>query len=49
VRLPAIQAQTSLGVFLAAMFIACLVPIAGFLVFQRSFLRGGGLGGALKG
>ena len=49
VRLPSIQAQTSLGVFLAAMFIACLVPIAGFLVFQRSFLRGGGLGGALKG
>jgi len=49
VRLPEIQAQTSLGVFLAAMFIACLVPIAGFLIFQRSFLRGGGLGGAIKG
>jgi len=49
VRLPSIQSQTSLGVFLAAMFIACLVPIVGFLVFQRSFLRGSGLGGALKG
>ncbi|HEY2543558.1 MAG TPA: carbohydrate ABC transporter permease [Gaiellaceae bacterium] len=49
VRLPSIQAQTSLGVFLAAMFIACLVPIAGFLVFQRTFLRGSGLGGAIKG
>jgi len=49
VRLPSIESQTSLGVFLAAMFIACLVPIAGFLVFQRSFLRGSGLGGALKG
>jgi multiple sugar transport system permease protein len=49
VRLPSIQAQTSLGVFLAAMFIACLVPIGGFLVFQRSFLRGTGLGGAIKG
>jgi multiple sugar transport system permease protein len=49
VRLPTIQSQTSLGVFLAAMFIACLVPIAGFLVFQRSFLRGSGLGGAIKG
>jgi multiple sugar transport system permease protein len=49
VRLPAIQAQTQLGVFLAAMFIACLVPIIGFLIFQRSFLRGSGLGGALKG
>jgi multiple sugar transport system permease protein len=49
VRLPAIQSQTELGVFLAAMFIACLVPIAGFLVFQRSFMRGSGLGGAIKG
>jgi multiple sugar transport system permease protein len=49
VRLPTIQAQTPLGVFLAALFIASLVPIIGFLVFQRSFLRGGGLGGAIKG
>jgi multiple sugar transport system permease protein len=49
VRLPEIQAQTGLGVFLAALLIACLVPIAGFLVFQRSFLRGSGLGGAIKG
>jgi multiple sugar transport system permease protein len=49
VRLPTIQSQTELGIFLAAMFIACLVPIGGFLIFQRSFLRGSGLGGALKG
>lgn len=49
VRLPTIQSQTELGVFLAAMFIACLVPVAGFLIFQRSFLRGSGLGGAIKG
>ncbi|MDP9256522.1 MAG: carbohydrate ABC transporter permease [Actinomycetota bacterium] len=49
VRLPTIQAQTQLGVFLAALFIASLVPIIGFLIFQRSFLRGGGLGGAIKG
>jgi multiple sugar transport system permease protein len=49
VRLPAIAAQTDLGVFLAAMLVACLVPIIGFLIFQRSFLRGTGLGGALKG
>ena len=40
VRLPTIQSQTELGVFLAAMFIACLVPIVGFLIFQRSFLAG---------
>ncbi len=49
VRLPSIELQTSLGVFLAAMFIACLVPIAGFLIFQRSFLGGTGLRGAIKG
>jgi multiple sugar transport system permease protein len=49
VRLPTIQAQTELGVFLAAMFIACLVPIVAFLIFQRTFLRGSGLSGALKG
>jgi multiple sugar transport system permease protein len=49
VRLPTIQAQTPLGIFLAALFIASLVPIIGFLIFQRSFMRGGGLGGAIKG
>jgi multiple sugar transport system permease protein len=49
VRLPSIQAQTQLGVFLAALLIASLVPIIGFLIFQRSFLRGTGLGGAIKG
>jgi multiple sugar transport system permease protein len=49
VRLPQIFQSTQLGVLLAAMFIASLVPIAGFLIFQRSFLRGSGLGGALKG
>jgi multiple sugar transport system permease protein len=49
VRLPTIQSQTELGVFLAALFIASLVPILGFLIVQRSFLRGTGLGGAIKG
>jgi multiple sugar transport system permease protein len=49
VRLPSIQSQTELGVFLASLFIASLVPIIGFLIFQRSFLRGSGLGGAIKG
>jgi multiple sugar transport system permease protein len=49
VRLPAISAQTQLGVLLASMLIAALVPLLGFLIFQRTFLRGTGLGGALKG
>lgn len=49
VRLPTIQGQTELGVFLAAMLIACIVPIIGFIFFQRAFLGGTGLSGALKG
>jgi multiple sugar transport system permease protein len=49
VRLPQIFQSTDLGVLIAAMFIASLVPIGAFLIFQRSFLRGSGLGGALKG
>ena len=49
VRLPSIQSQTELGVFLAAMFIACIIPVGAFLIFQRSFLRSSGLGGAIKG
>jgi multiple sugar transport system permease protein len=48
-RLPAIASQTQEGVLLAAMLIACIVPVAGFLIFQRTFLRGSGLSGALKG
>jgi len=49
VRLPAIQPQTQIGVLLASMLIASLVPLIGFLIFQRTFLRGTGIGGALKG
>jgi multiple sugar transport system permease protein len=49
VRLPAIQAQTEIGVLLASMLIAALVPLIGFLIFHRTFLRGTGLSGALKG
>jgi len=49
VRLPAIAAQTDLGVFLAALAISTLIPVLLFLVFQRLFLSGAGLGGAVKG
>lgn len=37
------------GVFLAALAIATLIPVALFLAFQRLFLSGAGLGGAVKG
>lgn len=49
VRLPAVQSQTELDVFLAALAIATLIPIAMFLLFQSVFLRSAGLGGAVKG
>ncbi|GAA5031291.1 carbohydrate ABC transporter permease [Microbacterium fluvii] len=49
VRLPDVQSQTELDVFLAALAIATLIPIAMFLLFQSVFLRSAGLGGAVKG
>jgi multiple sugar transport system permease protein len=49
VRLPDVQSQTELDVFLAALAISTLIPIAMFLIFQGVFLRSAGLGGAVKG
>ena len=49
VRLPTLQPATELNIFLAALAIATLIPIALFLIFQRMFLTGGSLGGAIKG
>jgi multiple sugar transport system permease protein len=49
VRLPTLQPTTDLGVFIAALTISSLIPIALFLLFQRLFLRGPGLSGAIKG
>jgi multiple sugar transport system permease protein len=49
VRLPAIQTTTDLGVFLAALAISTLIPVVLFMLFQRLFLSGAGLGGAVKG
>ncbi|QZN84828.1 carbohydrate ABC transporter permease [Cellulomonas sp. C5510] len=49
VRLPSLQATTDLGVLMAALAISTLIPVLLFLAFQRLFLRGAGLGGAVKG
>ncbi|MFC5287060.1 carbohydrate ABC transporter permease [Actinokineospora guangxiensis] len=49
VRLPALQRYIELDVFLAALAISTVIPVAMFLVFQRLFLRGGALTGAVKG
>ncbi len=49
VRLPALADYIELDVFLAALAISTLIPVLIFLVFQRMFLRGAGMGGAVKG
>lgn len=49
VRLPTLQPTTDLGTFIAALTISSAIPILLFLLFQRLFLRGDGLSGALKG
>jgi multiple sugar transport system permease protein len=49
VRLPTLQVSTDLGVFIAALTISSIIPIVLFLIFQRLFLRGESLSGALKG
>ncbi len=49
VRLPTLERGIQLDLFIASLAIATLFPIALFLIFQRMFLRGGGLSGAIKG
>jgi multiple sugar transport system permease protein len=49
VVLPTLQKGIPLSQFMAVLFIAVLVPIALFLVFQNQFLRAAGNAGALKG
>jgi multiple sugar transport system permease protein len=49
VRLPIMESTTDLGIFIAALTLSSLIPITLFLVFQRLFLSGAGISGALKG
>jgi multiple sugar transport system permease protein len=49
VRLPILAPTTDLGVFIAALTISSIIPLVIFLVFQRLFLQGAGVTGALKG
>ncbi len=46
---PTLQPTTDLGVFIAALTISSLIPIALILLFRRLFLGGQGLSGAIKG
>ncbi|CAM3380834.1 carbohydrate ABC transporter permease [Occultella aeris] len=49
VALPRVESSTDLGVFMAALFISVVIPVALFLAFQRQFLRAAGSAGAIKG
>ena len=49
VALPRLEGTTELGVYLAALLISVLVPVALFLIFQKQFLRSAGSAGAIKG
>jgi multiple sugar transport system permease protein len=49
VRLPELADLIQLNLLLAALFISTLIPILLFIVFQRFFLSGAGLSGAVKG
>jgi multiple sugar transport system permease protein len=49
VRLPSLQGSTDMGVLMAALAISTIIPVVVFALFQRLFLRGAGLGGAVKG
>jgi multiple sugar transport system permease protein len=49
VRLPALERGVPLDLFLASLAVATLFPIVLFLIFQRLFLNGGNLSGAIKG
>ena len=49
VRLPTVRDTLQLDVFLAALAISTIFPVALFVVFQRLFLGGNGLSGAVKG
>jgi multiple sugar transport system permease protein len=49
VRLPQLQQFIELDVFLAALAISTVIPVVLFLIFQRLFLSGAGMGGAVKG
>jgi len=49
VGLSTVAPQAELAVLMAGMFIAVLIPIAVFTVFQKQFITGAGSAGAVKG
>jgi multiple sugar transport system permease protein len=48
VALPRVQKTTDLSLQMSALFLAVLIPVVLFLVFQKQFLRGVGMSGGIK-
>lgn len=49
VALPKLAARSELNIQMAGLFLALLIPVVLFIIFQRSFLRGVGMSGGVKG
>jgi multiple sugar transport system permease protein len=49
VALPKLAAKSELNIQLAGLFLALLIPVVLFIIFQRYFLRGVGMSGGVKG
>lgn len=49
VALPQVTKNSELSIQMAALFLALVIPVVLFLVFQRQFLRGVGMSGGVKG
>ncbi|GAA2899462.1 carbohydrate ABC transporter permease [Streptosporangium fragile] len=49
VALPRVAQTSEISLLMAALFIAVVIPVTLFLVFQKQFLRGVGLAGGIKG
>ncbi|MEU0089901.1 carbohydrate ABC transporter permease [Kribbella sp. NPDC006257] len=48
VALPRVQKTTDLSLQMSALFLAVLIPVVLFLIFQKQFLRGVGMSGGIK-
>jgi multiple sugar transport system permease protein len=49
VALPRLAMNSEVSIQMASLFLALLIPVVLFLIFQRQFLRGVGLSGGVKG
>jgi multiple sugar transport system permease protein len=48
VALPRVAQTTEISLQMSALFLAVLIPVVLFLVFQKQFLRGVGMAGGIK-